>query len=188
VTHYYLSDRRPFLNLSTLAAPDLDAALEELRSLRQAGGHERVFGKRYMEMRRLTEQKLRRLFAATGGVMQRQSPHYFVLGESEWFGGLARNMKSVVLPLAVLPPAATSFTYPDSFTAMALGPRFGLPYAPRPYHDQVFPLARLDAIVQQYGLPDDAPRSDYAGYTQRPFEKYIEVQLWTDDPVRRFLN
>ena len=26
------------------------------------------------------------------------------------------------------------------------------------------------------------------GYQNRPFEKYIEVQLWSDEPVRAFLN
>jgi hypothetical protein len=28
----------------------------------------------------------------------------------------------------------------------------------------------------------------YDGYQNRPFEKYLEVQLWSDSPVREFLT
>ncbi len=45
------------------------------------------------------------------------------------------------------------FTYPDSFTAMAFGPQFGLPLKPRPYHQHVFRLPQLQEVVAQYGLP-----------------------------------
>jgi hypothetical protein len=51
----------------------------------------------------------------------------------------------------------------------------------------VFSLAALPSLIARYGLPDDAPDPDYDGYQQRPFEKYIEVQLWSDEPVLEFL-
>ena len=88
VTHYHLADRAPFLNLSELSDPELTAVLAELDARRQRGSH-RVFGPRYMELRRLTEARLRRLFADAGGAPERTSPHYFVLGASAWYLGLA---------------------------------------------------------------------------------------------------
>lgn len=54
---------------------------------------------------------------------------------------------------------------------MAFGPQFGLPLQSRPYHKQA-------------GGPEDR----YEGYAHRPFEKYIEVQVWSDEPVRSFLD
>jgi hypothetical protein len=62
------------------------------------------------------------LFVEAGGRPEWRSPHYFILGESPWFRGLAVNMKNVRLPLMALPHDQTSVTYPDSFAAMEVGP------------------------------------------------------------------
>lgn len=56
----------------------------------------------------------------------------------------------------------------------------------RPYHEQVFLLYELDEVISKYGLPEDID-GGYDGYVQRPFEQYIEVQLWSDEPVARWL-
>jgi hypothetical protein len=94
-------------------------------------------------------------------------------------------MCEVRLPLSALPEDVTSFTYPDSFEAMALGASFGLPYSPQPYHGQAFKLAQLPEVVRAYGLPSDEPDAAYDGYHLRPCEKYIELQVWSDAPLRR---
>jgi hypothetical protein len=140
-----------------------------------------------MELRRRTETKLRHLFKEAGGRPTRAAPHYFILGRSSWFKGLADDMQEIVLPLGALPQEATSITYPDSFTAMGLAAEYGLPYEHRPYHDQTFRIDDIPGLVAEYGLPADDP-GDYDGYERRPFERYIEVQLWTDDPVVRYLT
>jgi len=186
-THYHLADKRPFLNLSDLAEPELTGVMQDLERRRASAGLKRVFGARYMHMRRLTEGRLYELFIRAGGMPERKAPHYFVLGSSEWYRGLAPDTREVVLPLADLPTGATSFTYPDSFTAMAFGPQFGLPLQPRPYHEKVFRLAQLKDVIVQYGLPDGGTEDRYEGYAHRPFEKYIEVQVWSDNPIRSFL-
>ena len=96
---------------------------------------------------------------------------------------LSPSMRSVTLKLGDLPSDVTSFTYPDSFTAMGLGPQFGLPHDAKPYHERVYRIEDLDRIVSEYGLPEDQPDEDYTGYEHRPFEKYIEVQVWSDLPI-----
>jgi hypothetical protein len=186
-THYFFGARLPFQNLSELGRDDLERVLCELDATRRAGAHRRVFGPRYMRLRRLTERRLYDLFVEQGGRPERHTPHYFVLGSSRWYQGLASDMREVRLPLSSLPDDATSFTYPDSFTAMGFGPQFGLPYEPRPYHGRVFQLRELDSIVEKYGLPVDELDSPYDGYEKRPFEKYVELQLWTDAPILSFL-
>jgi hypothetical protein len=188
VTHYHLPGTRPFLNLSDLTAEELPAVLLALDKRRDAGEHQRVFGSRYMDLRRRTEARLLRLFKQAGGRPERDAPHYFVLGESAWYRGLAQGMQAAVLPLAELPSTVTSFTYPDSFTATGLVADFGLPYEPRPYHHRVFRMEELPEVARRYGIPPDEPDLDYEGYAHRPFEKYIEVQVWSDSPIEQFLH
>jgi hypothetical protein len=92
------------------------------------------------------------------------------------------------MTLGDLPATQTSVTYPDSFTAMGFLTEFGVPYHPRPYHGKVFLLDQLPELVRRYGIPPDATPDNYTGYERRPFEQYIEVQLWSDEPVRRLID
>lgn len=122
-------------------------------------------------------------------VGQSAPPHInFVLGACEWYRGLSPDTSEVVLQVSDLPSSVTSITYPDSFTAMALGARFSLAQVPRPYHDQVFRLEQLVDLVTTCGVPSGEADAVYDGYHHRVFEKYVEVQVWSDDPVRHFLS
>jgi len=184
ITHYHLADRAPFLNLSDLTEDALQGVLAALNARRaEEAGYKRFFGRRYMQLRRLTEARMRELFIAAGGRPERHAPHYFVLGRSEWFRALASDMRAVTLALDALPADQLSFTYPDSFTAMGFGPQFGLPHVARPYHGRVFSIDALDDVVSQFGLPPDEPDAGHEDYHLKPFEKYIEVQLWSDAPI-----
>lgn len=188
VTHYYLAGRQPFLSLSELEDPELDAVLAELSALRDAGRQHRPFGPRYMHLRQLTEARLSGLFSASGGQPERSAPHYFVLGESPWYRGLAEDMAQVQLPLSALPPTQTSITYPDSFTAMGFGAQFGIGHQQRPYHGRVFLLSELPGLLEQFGIPDPGWDGDYRAWATWPTEAYIEVQLWSDEPIADYLR
>ncbi len=83
-THYYRADRTPFLNLSDLAPTQLEQVLVDLKSPHSAAQSARRFGARYMHLRRATE-LARRLFIDRGGQPKRLPPHYFILGENDWF-------------------------------------------------------------------------------------------------------
>jgi hypothetical protein len=185
VTHYFMRARPPFLNLSEVPEDELDAVLGVLAA--EGSSNARRYGRGYLRMRRHCEQLLREAFVAAGGQPERSAPHYFVLGASAWFEGLSPELARVTLPLSALPDAQTSITYPDSFTAMALAPSYGLPYEPKPYHGRVFRLAELAGLIETHGHPDDSRDEDYATFANRPFERYVEVQLWSDGPVREHL-
>jgi hypothetical protein len=187
VTHYYRAGGQPFLNLSDLTDDQVSVVIGRLESDRTQGLSARVFGRRYMELRRRTEAKLRALFVEVGGKPERSAPHYFVLGSSAWYGGLANDMRAIVLGLNELPSDVCSFTYPDSFTAMALGAAYGLSVDPRPYHELVYRIERLPEVIGTYGLPPDGV-DEYDGYQHKPFEKYVEVQLWSDEPLQSILR
>jgi hypothetical protein len=188
VTHYYLAGRRPFLSLSDLGDTELAVVLAGLRALRQAGKQHRPFGPRYMELRRHTETRLRELFVAAGGEPERPTPHYFVLGGSPWYEGLAEDMQRIELPLSALQPGQTSITYPDSFTAMQAKTASRPDQQSRPYHERVFLLGELPGLVERFGIPDPSWGGQYQAWTTWPAEAYIEVQLWTDEPIRAHLS
>lgn len=183
ITHYHLADRKPFLNLSDLEGEELDKVIETLASKRrQDGNFNRVYGRRYMELRKKTEDKLRQLFIEAGGKPQRKSPHYFVLGGAYWFKHLCPNTKEVRIPLSFFKSESVSITYPDSFVSMGFLPEFGLPHDERPYHGKVFKPSDLPALIAEYGMPSDDYRKDYKNYVNEEFEKFIEVQVWDDSP------
>ena len=184
VTHYHLPDRSPFQNLSDLDGLKLERVLKALGSLEVRSRSHRVFGLRYMDFRLRTEAKLREAFYARGGRPERTAPHYFVLGSCAWFQALAVDMRSVRVALDDLPDDQTTFTYPDSFTAMGLAPDYNLPYKSRPYHGTVFRKNEIGDVVAEFGPPDDRIE-DFGNYHRRTFEKYIEVQLWSDPPIRK---
>lgn len=148
---------------------------------------QRRFGRRYLALRLQTEALAHRLFVAAGGRPQRSAPHYFVLGSSSWFRGLYSDVREVRLPLEALPPETTSFTYLDSVSALALGIDLGVPPPPAEHRQRVYRLDEMDEIVSQYGMPEDDPGAGYTDHQKRPIEHYIEVQLWSDDPVHHLL-
>jgi hypothetical protein len=52
VTHYHLAKKAPFLNLSDLTTRELAVVMRDLEERRANSRLERVFGRRYMELRR----------------------------------------------------------------------------------------------------------------------------------------
>ena len=183
-THYYVAGRRPFLNLSDLEPARLSVVMAELDTLARAGESERRFGPRYMSLRTETEALLRRRFIERGGCPERQSPHYFVLGDSPWFRGLYRNPAEVGISLRDLPAEATSVTWPDSIASMGLLANYGLPTFHKPPYGQVFLLDELPDVVERYGLPSGAVPTSYDGHQRQEFDHFVEIQLWSDEPLR----
>jgi hypothetical protein len=85
-------------------------------------------------------------------------------------------MRTLTLPLSALPAAATTFTLLDSFSAMGFAAQFGYPDDAEPHERQVYLLHELDDAVTTHGLPSGTD------------ERYIEVQLWDDEPVRSWVG
>jgi hypothetical protein len=188
VTHYHLADRRPFLNLCDLPDDELDAVLADLGRLRRTGRHHRPFGRRYMEMRRATETRLRSAFVAAGGRPARRSPHYFVLGESAWYARLGERMGEVRIPLTALPAEQTSWTCSDSFVTMEAVAADDRSADDHHHRGRVFLLDELDAVLADIGVPSPAWADEHRDWRTWPRRAFVEVQLWSDEPVRAYLG
>lgn len=190
-THYYRASRAPFLNLSDLPDERAAAVMAGLTRERRAGVQQRPFGRTYLEMRRVAEGRLRQRFTALGGCPERRAPHYFVLGESPWFRGLAADMEEIRIPLSDLPDAQVTVTWGDSFGAMEVSRDFGLTSVPKPYYGRLYRLADIAGLAARYGIPKPSP-GGYEGLatgdTPDSEEAFIEIQLWSDTPVRRYLS
>lgn len=181
LTHYYLPDRKPFLNLSGLEENELKLVLDDLREKNRRGESQRVFMDWYVEDRKESERKLRELFIRKGGRPEKLFPHYFVLGKSNIQKSLAKNTRELEIPLNQIPAEFISFTYPDSMASFDL---LNEPENKMPYHGELFLLEEILNVIQQYGMP-----ADEIGFTSRyGYPKYIEAQLWSDQPVLSFLK
>lgn len=93
MTHYYLADRRPFLNLSDLAEPQMAAVLAELATPEQQPLSPRRFGPRYMALRQATERRARDLFIAAAG-----SPNTARRTISSWAPATGSRGSTATLP------------------------------------------------------------------------------------------
>lgn len=180
VTHYHRADRPPFANLSEVAELEVDQVLAGL-----TGGSRRRFGPRYLPLRRATEARARELFVAAGGRPVRRCPHYFVLGSSSWFAGLYDEPREIRLPLSALTPEVTSFTWTDSISALGLGEGLGVPGPTEPWQRGLHLLGDLDLSRADAAVTTGT--ADYVGYQRRVLQHYVEVQLWSDEPVAQYL-
>lgn len=187
-THYYRASRAPFLNLSDLPEEQALTVMADLTRERREGLQHRPFGRIYLDMRREAEDRLRRHFTRLGGRPERRVPHYFVLGESPWFSGLASDMREIRVPLAALPAEQTTVTWSDSFAAMEVTRDFGLTFTPRPYYGRLYRLADIPALAARHGLPEAGSQSYQGLVTADVPDTFVEIQLWSDAPVRRYFS
>jgi hypothetical protein len=179
LTHYYR--REPFRSLSELSDNEVADVLAQLEGY---GPLEyRLTRSEYLPKRRAIESQMRAAFIAKGGRPVRADPHYFILGTFSLYEDDA-DMQSVAVSLADVSPDVLSFTYTDSFFSYSDHNLRGVAIPPRPYHEQVFTLTELPALVTEHGLPGERWRTD----PDHRFDVYIEAQLWDDGPVAHLLR
>jgi hypothetical protein len=63
----------------------------------------------------------------------------------------------------------------------------GIGNEPRPYHGRVYLFGELPGLVERFGIPDPAWDGDYQAWSTWPAEAYIEVHLWSDEPIAGYL-
>ena len=174
ITHYYEASQGPFRSLSDLSVDEAEVILQ---GIRRAGA---IFASKrstdYLAIRQSLEGQIRQLFIEKGGQPKTLRPNYFILGSCDWVKSWYREGREVNIPLEAVDPKTISFTYGDSFPAMRY--KDG-----KPYRGQVYILEELSLIIKVYGLPQEWNCDGQFGP-----ERYIEAQVWDDEPVKAYLG
>jgi hypothetical protein len=174
LSHYYEAASGPFRSLSTLPPAEAEQILDDIR---QAG---KIFASKrpddYLRNRRIVERQVRQLFVEKGGQPERPSPHYMIVGDCPWLKDWYQDGRELRILLAAFKAETVSLTYGDSYPAMR--------YADgRPYRARVYTLAELPFLIETYGLPQIWNAEGQYGP-----ERYIEAQVWADEPLLRHLD
>jgi hypothetical protein len=172
--HYYDCSRGPFVNLSDLPLAEAEQILTAIRQAGQTFASKRAPD--YLAIRCDLERRVRHLFEAKGGHPRRARPHYMTVGACPWLREWYIRGCELSIPISSFAPDVLSFTYGDTFPALRLQDG-------RPYRGQVYSLAELGALIEQYGLPQ-AWNPD----GQHGPERYIEAQVWDDTPLQPYLK
>lgn len=172
--HYYDKTIGPFQILSALPIDDAKKILSDIKIAKptsQASQRDPL----YVEHRRNCEAILRHEFAKKGGVMKRTNPYYMTVEHSPWLSTWFENCGVIKIPIEEFDLSTLSFTYGDSM------PTFGL-HDEKEYRQKLYTYDEILCIIEKYGLPQDWNDDGKFGA-----ERYIEVQIWNDDPIRKYL-
>jgi hypothetical protein len=178
VTHNYDPEGVFLGNLCEQAPPDAEKVLDRIRK-----SGRRTIKENYLSRRLATEAWLiserRRLLGRT----PRERPIYFFLGDFADGKDPSRPC-SLVMPLGAFPPHVLTFTYPDSMASFLIAAGDGQQPERRPYHGRLFTLPQLKCVVEEFGIPGERWKTD----SSRRFDRFIEVQVWDDRPIRELLS
>ena len=170
--HYYEKSSGPFRNLSDLPLPEAQAVLDQIKADNRVMAAQRYAG--YLQRRKELEQIAREIFIAKGGKPVRPVPHYMVVGACAWLQSWYREGCFVRIPLTAFRAETLSFTYGDLFPTFS--PRVT---DQKEYRRQVYTLEEIRNLIVRYGMPQGWNQDGVHGP-----ERYIEVQVWDDQPLR----
>jgi len=174
LSHYYEADDGPFRNLSDLSLGEAETVLIQIRRRGDRFASQRTDD--YLKVRRGLEDKVRALFTARGGAPKRMRPHYMIVGACPWVMSWYANGRELRIPLGEFNIENVSFTYGDTFPAM----RF---VDDKPHRGQVYTLAELSGLIEQYGLPQEWNPDGNLGP-----DRYIEAQVWDNAPLLQYIG
>lgn len=172
--HYYEKSIGPFRNLSDLTSEDADKVMEDLRKKPNYFASKR--SDNYMSIRRELELKAHVMFLEKGGRPTRTVPHYMTLMKSSWVKSWYETGQELKIALREFDKKTISFTYGDLFPTMRYDDG-------KEYRGKIYRLAELGELINKYGFPQ---RWNSEGNLSP--ERYIEIQIWSDDVIGRYIN
>ncbi len=175
--HYYEKENGPLRSISELSD---EAAEEVLRKIREEKA-DCFLARRpddYVQKRRRFESILRSEFIKAGGLIERETPHYFVVEECPFFLKWYRNPAWITIDTAELDLRTVSFTYGDSHPTFSGKVKDG-----KEYRNRLYTYNEILGIIEKYGLPQVwNPDFKYGP------ECYVEVQIWSDRGLEKWLR
>jgi len=178
ITHNYHPDRGAFRNICSLPEADAEQALDDIRASVNPGLKRNYLAKRRRTERWLLSERERKL-----GTPYLAHPVYFFLGDFADEKDPVRP-RSIRLPLAIFAPETITFTFPDSMASLPIATHEAHTADRKFYHGQVFTLDEIERVVAAVGLPGGHRQPDPSA----KYDRFIEVQVWDDRPINRFIG
>lgn len=172
--HYYEKAIGPFKTLSDLSEREADRILSILRARGTTFAAKRSLD--YMKQRRELEAMARELFIKKGGIPTRRAPHYMVVEPCEWLKNWYTEGLFVKIPIEEFDFLTISFTYGDMFPTFSNKIKDG-----KEYRKKLYLYPEILELIQKYGLPQKWNADGKFGP-----ERYIEVQIWSDETIKKF--
>lgn len=174
---YHYFDRRsgPFKSLTALPKEEAFSVLERIKLDRPSSQTaQRDTG--YISKRMNCERIVRKEAENKGIIMDIPSPHYLVVEHSPWLSTWFEDPGVIKIPIEEFDTRKISFTYGDSMPAFSPRIKDG-----KEYRKKVYTYEEILDIIDRYGLPQDWNDDGSHGP-----ERYIEAQVWTDEPIKRY--
>ncbi|MCL6603670.1 MAG: hypothetical protein K6T94_12405 [Paenibacillus sp.] len=172
--HYYEEKTGPFRNLSALSPDMADQLMHKFKSEGVVFASQRPDD--YLTIRRDLEARARDLFIQKGGKPLHLYPHYLTLGPCSWIKKWYTEGRELKIHIDEFDPEHISFTYGDLFPAMRF--KDG-----KPYRGILYTKHEIIKIIEKYGFPQDWNVDGKLGP-----ERYIEVQIWDDKNLLKYID
>ena len=175
--HYYEQASGPFRSISALSDEEAEKVLKRIHAEKP----DIFLAKRpddYLQKRRRFENILKNEFIKAGGLIERETPHYMVVGECPFFEKWYEHTAWVTVDTSELDLRTVSFTYGDSHPTFSGNVKDGKEYRNRLYnYDEIL------KIIEKYGLSQIwNPDFKYGP------ECYVEVQIWSDRGLEKWVK
>lgn len=172
--HYFDKRTGPFKSLSALSLEEASKRLNQIK-LERPNFFCSKRDEDYIKRRKECESLLKEEFLKKGGIIEIDSPHYMVLGESPWLSSWYEETDYIKIPIAEFDLRKLSFTYGDSMPTFHVNDG-------KEYRNKVYTYEEILKIIEKYGMPQDY--NDDGKYGP---ERYIEVHVWSNETIKRYL-
>lgn len=173
--HYFDQTTGPFKSLSDLPTKEAEAVLKKIKEKKPASRSAKR-DDRYMERRKTFEAVARQLFVEKGGKPRRKAPYFMVVEACGWLKSWYEHSGVIQIPVEEFDPSTLSFTYGDMLPTFSPRVNDG-----KEYRGKVYLYDEIVKLIDKYGLPQNwNPNGEYGP------ERYIEVQVWSDETVSRY--
>lgn len=175
--HYFDIRTGPFRSLTKLKPEEAKEVLEKIKAERPDSFCAQR-KEEYIEKRRSCEAVLRKEFAAKGGILEIESPHYMTLGYSPWLYSWYEQPEFIKIPVEEFDLRTVSFTYGDSMPAFSDRVNDG-----KEYRKKLYIYEEILEVIAKYGMPQDWNDDGKLGP-----ERYIEAHVWSDRTIKQYLE
>ena len=175
--HYFDKRSGPFKSLTGLPEEEAASLFRKMRDERSASfGAQRSDD--YLDKRRRCEEIVRSEFIKKGGKPKKMSPHYLTVEHCPWLSSWYEQSDFVKIPVEDIDTSLISFTYGDSMPTFSPLVTDG-----KEYRRKVYTYEEIIKVIEKYGLPQEWNADGKFGP-----ERYIEANLWSDEPIRKYLT